>query len=180
MGAESGFRSLEVTLPWFPGALAGVNEKGLAVVCAPGSFDGGECRAPAAFLVRDCLRQFESLEPSIEWCATRPAAASAALLIADARGEVACVDVTAGERRVRRPVEGLLWSEAPRGDNTAKRLREEGTVSAARLGAELLDAEMRYRTPDVIVLDPAGRRLGRLVVDACPDVRWTSVIESQE
>jgi hypothetical protein len=88
---------------------------------------------------------------------------------------VACVDVTVGERRVRRPIEGILWSEAPRGDDSAKRLREEGTVSAARLAAELLDVETRYRTPDVIVLDPAARRLGLLTGDTSPDVRWSSV-----
>ncbi len=173
--AESGFRSLEVTLPWFPGALVGVNEKGLAVACAPGPFTGGGCWAPAAFLVRDCLRQFESLEPAIEWCATRPAAARAALLVADARGEVACVDVTGGERRVRRPIDGLLWSAVPHGDDSAKLLREKAPVDPARLARVFLDTERRVRTPDVIVLDPADLRLGLFAGDAAPDVRWASV-----
>jgi hypothetical protein len=178
VASAGGFESLELTLPWFPGALAGVNEKGLAVACAPGSFEAGECAAPATFLVRDCLRQFGSLDAAVEWCTGRPAAGRAALLLADARGDAACVDVAGDERRVRRPTEGLLWSAVPRGNEVAKSLREEAPVTPRRLAHALAGAEWRTRGPDVVLLDPARTRFGWLNTSAegdAADVRWTEL-----
>jgi hypothetical protein len=156
---EGGFRSVEVTRPWLGTALAGVNERGLAAAAleAPGGAVG-ECAAPAALLIQDCLERFESLDAVLDWCTGRPGGGAATLLLADAAGEVAGVEIAGAARRVLRPAEGLLLAgeDASQAGERAKRLRE-----AAPLGAELL-AGGRFTESESVVLDARARclRLG--------------------
>ena len=156
---EGGFRSIEVTRPWLGTALAGVNERGLAALAleAPDAAPG-DCAAPGALLIQDCLERFESLDAALEWCTGRPGGCAATLLLADAAGEVAGVEIAGATRRVLRPAEGLLLAggEASHAGDRAKRLRE-----AAPLGAELL-AERLFHECEVVVLDARARclRLG--------------------
>jgi hypothetical protein len=150
---EGGFRSVEVTRPWLGTAFAGVNERGLAAVTleARGGASG-ECAAPGALLIQDCLERFESLDAALDWCTGRPGGGAATLLLADATGEVAGVEIAAAARRVLRPAEGLLLAGADASDR-AKRLRE-----AAPLGAELL-ARRLFTGCEVVVLDARTRSL---------------------
>jgi hypothetical protein len=120
---EGRFRSVELTLAPLTTALLGVNERGLALACSAGPLEAGACAAPAALLARDCLERFAEVEAALDWCAQRPAACCAAILMADARGRVAGVQIARGERRALRPEGGLL------------RVRE-----AARVHAEPLEA----------------------------------------
>jgi hypothetical protein len=105
---EGRFRSLELALPELPTPWLGVNEAGLAVAATPGALGASACAAPAAHFARDCLERFESVASALAWCLGRPAAAGAALLLADASGEIAGVELTAEGRRVRRPEDGVL------------------------------------------------------------------------
>ena len=147
---EGGFRSVEITRPWLGSALAGVNERGLAAVAlAARGAAAGECAAPGVLLIQDCLERFESLDAALEWCIGRPGGGAATLLLADATGEVAGVEIAAVARRVLRPAEGLLLAggDARRADDRAKRLRD-----AAPLSAELL-ADRLLTESEIVILD---------------------------
>ena len=98
---DHGFASVEWTLPWLPGALAGANRAGLAgAVVSPGSEGELGCAAPAFLLLQNCLAQFETAANAAEWCERRPAGGRAQLLFADAAGGRAAVSIE-GEKRTR-------------------------------------------------------------------------------
>jgi hypothetical protein len=126
---DAGFASLEWTLPWLPGALAGVNRAGLAG--AAGAFtgaDGAACAAPAFLLLQNCLAQFETVENAVEWCERRPGGGRATLAFADATGARAVV-VIDGDKRFR----GEL--PAPP-DPHARRLVLDPAARTLRIGDE--------------------------------------------
>jgi hypothetical protein len=86
---------------------------------------------PAAPLALDCLQRFATLEACLEWCASRPAERPAALLFADAGGEVAGIEIAPGCRRILRPAEGWLavGGSAAAREAMGKRLRESGGLT---------------------------------------------------
>ncbi len=106
---EGRFAASELTRPALTTALLAVNEAGLAVATA-GRPTLGRCAAPAALLVRDCAERFEHVAAATEWCLTRPCAPGTTLLLADAAGDLAAIELSGErpERRVRLPVDGLL------------------------------------------------------------------------
>jgi hypothetical protein len=147
---EGLFAALEATRPWLCGALAGVNERGLAVVALPTPDDAGRV-GWAALLGQDCLERFETLDAALEWCASRPAGGRAVLLLGDATGEVARVSIDGDERRVRRPAGGL-WAESPSDPaRLAKILAEAPPANAEGLAACL--------GGEAVAVDVAARRL---------------------
>jgi hypothetical protein len=152
---ENGYRSLEIGIPWRVPALAGVNQHGLAVAASgvvSSSASPSSCAAPAALLVQDCLQRFDGVDKALEWCERRPAGGSASILLADADGVLARVDLEGELRRVHREMDGiLLGAGAP---------ARVASVEKACRASERLDAEALRRilaTPAgrVFVLDPA-------------------------
>jgi hypothetical protein len=123
---EVGFASVEVTLPWLAGAVAGVNEAGVAAAVATplaAPRERGLTAAPAWLLVQECLQRFDGLDASLEWCLRRPSAGAFSLLLAGADGEVAAVDVT----------------------DEGTRLRQRGAQSAVAGGTPAVAASLRKR-----------------------------------
>jgi hypothetical protein len=174
---DPGYRSLEVTQPWLGGALAGVNEAGLAAsgVTRPVA-DPGPVAAPALLLVQDCLQRCDTAEKAVEWCLRRPAGGRASLLFGDRAGRSLGVFVDGAERRVLHPTGGLLLPLDPS--------PEAAALEKACREALVLDgvAFQRIRTeaPDGLVwLDPERCRLGLLggpPATAEPDgVRYVTV-----
>jgi hypothetical protein len=157
---EGLFASVEVTRPWLSCALLGVNERGLAVAgVAPTPDPGGKGAAPALLLAQDCLERFEALEAAMEWCLGRPAAGPATLLLADARGDVAGVEIAGDERRVLRPEAGVLVCEKrAAGGDLAKLLRDAGLLDAAalarRIGGAAIDVRERLLVVDGAEFSP--------------------------
>jgi hypothetical protein len=150
---EGLFASVEVTHPCLTAALAGVNERGLAVAAA-GTRDATErCAAPASLLAQDCLERFEATRAALEWCLGRPGGGRGTVWLADARGELAGVEFAGAERRVLRPSEGLLVSGggAAREEELAKALREAAPLDAPALARRI--------EGDAVALDPRERRL---------------------
>ncbi len=171
---EGGFACAALVRPWAVAAFAGVNEAGLAVVAAPGSGIPGPCSAPGALLAQDCLERFSKVESALDWCSGRPAGHGAALVFADARGELAGVEIRGAARRVLRPDAALLgWADgAGAGAELEKNLRQVAPAGGAEL-ARMLAAS---RPPGfaTAIVDPAARRVGVLAVqDAEPD--WLSL-----
>ncbi|MBW1685222.1 MAG: hypothetical protein JRS35_09175 [Deltaproteobacteria bacterium] len=151
---EGLFASVEVTYPCLTAALAGVNERGLAVA-AVGTRDAAteRCAAPASLLAQDCLERFEATPAALEWCLGRPGGGRGTVWLADARGELASVEFAGAERRVLRPSEGLLVSGggAAREEELAKALREAAPLDAPALARRI--------EGDAVALDPRERRL---------------------
>lgn len=107
---EVGFDSAEVTLPWLATAVAGINSAGVAVAMAPRaeSYGGGVTagavnprNAPhAVLLVQECLQRFEDLAGCIDWCRKRPRSGNVSLIVADAAGHLARIEIEGVECRV--------------------------------------------------------------------------------
>jgi len=109
---ENGLASLEIVLPWLPGGVAGLNAAGLAVACSTldSPLSPQPYAAPAFLLVQECLQRFDSLEGAEEWCLHRPAGGRATILIADAAGGLAGVELAGAERERLVPQNGILAS----------------------------------------------------------------------
>jgi hypothetical protein len=163
---EGGFASVELTLPWFTAAIAGVNEGGLAAtwVALPGGFAAAECAAPAALLVQDCLARFDSIRGAVDWCIGRPCGGRAVIVLADAGGEVMAVEVDGRTRRARAAEAGLAFAgDDPQAAAELGALAKPDLASAAkRLGGR------------VAGLDPAGRRVA-LLDGTTGDCAWFEV-----
>ena len=161
---EGGFASIEMTLPWMSSALAGINEAGLAVVALGSTFEGGACLAPAVLMTQDCLRRLDSVDAALEWCRVRPAAGRATLLLGDASGEIAAVEIAGGSRRVLRPADSGVLAPGVEDAGVAKLVTEGQPVSLAHLATVACDAPFTGSAKSSgvprIGLDPAARRLG--------------------
>ncbi len=107
---ENGIASLDLATPWSVGALAGVNEAGLAVACLPlaAPQPSDVCHAPAFLLVQECLQRFSGVEAATDWCRHRPAGGSARILLTDASGRLEGVLVAGTERTTFVPEDGLV------------------------------------------------------------------------
>lgn len=118
---EGRLASLELASPLLACPWIGVNEAGLALAAGGGSRPGRDV-VHAALLARDCLERFEGVESALAWCLGRPAAPGACILLADARGEVAGLELSEAGRRVRRPEAGVLVLGGARRRELAKAL----------------------------------------------------------
>lgn len=115
---EVGFASAEITLPWLATAVAGINQAGIAIAMAPRSesYGGGvnagavnPRHAPhAVLLVQECLQRFEDLAGCLDWCRKRPRSGNVSLVIADAVGRVAKVEIEGLECRIVEPDSGFV------------------------------------------------------------------------
>jgi len=142
---EGLFASLELTRPWLLSTLLGVNERGLAVAVAESGTRGGRYAAPAALLAQDCLERFEALDAALDWCAGRPAGGTATILLGDAAGEVAGIEIAGSERRVLRPADGLLARDGS-GAELAKSLRDAPPGAALPADVACVDSGERSLT----------------------------------
>jgi len=157
---EGGFACLALARPWAVSAFAGVNEAGLALVAAPASGGPGRWHAPGALLAQECLERFAKVESALDWCSGRPSGYGAALVFADARGELAGVALRGGERRVLRPEAArLAWADAAsEGSELAKRLCEAAPGDAGALAGVL--AAGGPTGSAIALVDPVARRVG--------------------
>lgn len=169
---EIGFRSLEVTLPWLASAVAGVNEAGVAVAIAPRTAPprAGEGQAnsrdgeavSAVLLVQECLQRFADLAACLDWCTKRPVWGNSSLLLADASGEVAAVEVAGSVRRVLRAGEGLLVEGAQLDYQAELRkcvAEHDGIEPGAVSRIEVSGETGRMPTGAVVCLDAAEHRI---------------------
>jgi hypothetical protein len=172
---EGGFACLELANPWLVAAFAGVNEAGLAMVASSGGAAPGACAAPAALLAQDCLQRFARVESALDWCCGRPGGASAVMLFADSRGELAGVELRGDGRRLLYPESGVLaWEDARAGAlPLAKALREAAPASPAGLLRAFASAGGGRAAA---VLDPDAGRLGVLAAgDVTREPEWLAL-----
>jgi len=148
---EGGFASIELTLPWFASSFAGVNEGGLGVasVARVGDWTASECTVPASLLVQDCLARFDGIRGAVDWCCGRPAGGRAVILMADASGGVAAVEIDGSARRELSPKDGLIVAGGA--DDAADALRASVPFDHAGAAGSLGDC--------TIGIDPKNRRI---------------------
>ena len=167
---EVGFASVELTLPWFPSAVAGVNEQGLAAFAVPTAapapagarIDTGLGAAPAWLLVQECLQRFDSLGTAAEWCANRPAAGALAVVLQEAGGALARVEFQARERRLSPSDEGFdVAGEPPEAcERVRKQLEAGGWDATGRAAEDVLPGSRVVLAPAEATLrlvDPPAR-----------------------
>ena len=135
---EIGFASVELTLPWLAGGLAGVNDAGIGVAAATPTEAPrytGASAAPAWLLVQEALQRFDELDGAIEWCLKRPAAGAFGILLADRSGNRALVEFTGDSRRlVERGASVALHGGAASDLDEVRKQLESGADVAAALG----------------------------------------------
>ena len=102
---EVGFASVEITLPWLPCAVGGVNEGGIAavVVSQPGAREGDD--PSALLLVQECLQRFDDVTGCIDWSLKRPTSGCVRLVVAARTGRVVVIEID-GDRRTVHEVVG--------------------------------------------------------------------------
>lgn len=151
-----GFRSLELALPWLVPAVAGVNEAGLAVLAvgsnaavASAALSLHDGAAPPVLLVQDCLARFEHLVGALDWCRKRPVEGHATIVLGDASGARATVEVRGRERRVE-----LALGTGRAGLGEAAGI--EGWVGGARVATSATAAS---GVGDFVRIDPMARCL---------------------
>ena len=143
---EVGFPSIEITLPWLAGAVAGINDSGVSVVigspvAAP--IERGLAAAPAWMLAQDCLQRFVALDASLEWCLRRPSGGDFTLLLGDASGEFAVIDSSAEGCQLRERGMGPLVAGGSTEAQSSldKRIALGGTFGADWLADEGIGGE---------------------------------------
>jgi hypothetical protein len=95
--------SIDVTAAPLSGSHEGINEHGLAVAYNYGSFTGrAGARVPITNLVQELLEQCRTVDDALAHAARRPRTGGAILMLADARGEVASVELGPDALAVRR------------------------------------------------------------------------------
>lgn len=95
--------SLEVTKAPLAGSHEGINEHGLAVVYNYGSFRGrAAARVSVTFLVQHLLEHCHTVEEAIARMRDLPRAGGALLMLADATGDIAAVELAPDALAVRR------------------------------------------------------------------------------
>jgi hypothetical protein len=148
---EGGFASVELTLPWLAAAFAGVNESGLGVACVAeaSASNASDCAVPASLLVQDCLARFDGIRGAVDWCTGRPASGRAVILLADASGAVAGVEIDGPARRELSPKDGLIV--AGEAVDSADALRAAAPFDSARAAQSLGRCSAG--------IDPANRRI---------------------
>lgn len=100
-----GYRSLSIAYPTLVGAIAGVNEHGLAITVNQAFATDVRRSRPALFvtmLVSACLERASSVEEAIDEVLRTPVTNGAMLTLVDAAGRRAVVELSGSERRVRR------------------------------------------------------------------------------
>ena len=147
---EGLFASVELTRPGLVAALAGVNERGLAVAASGrGEPAPAGCAAPAWLLAQDCLERFAEVEAALAWCLERPGGGRGAILLADAGGSLAGVEFDGADRRVRRPEGGELLAAG--GGERPPRLRSAGGEATPESGPDagvvVVASERRLELP---------------------------------
>lgn len=156
---DAGYASLEATLPPLPGALAGVNEAGLAAavrtLCVA---EPGPCAAPAFLLVQHCLQHFDMVAKAVEWCLHRPAGGRAALLFADARTQQGLLLAPEGRAHLH-ATDGLLAAPDPVSGGPPL---EKELAATRRLDAAFFHRTLPHAAGVPVWLDPAQRSLGLL------------------
>jgi Acyl-coenzyme A:6-aminopenicillanic acid acyl-transferase len=103
-----GFESLEFTMAPFAGAVDGVNEKGLCITYdyAYATDTSPKPSVPLSILIAEALQRCASTSEAAAWIQSRQRWGAGLLMIADASGDIASMELSSTRSAVRRPADG--------------------------------------------------------------------------
>ncbi len=104
---KGGLRSLDFTVAPLCGAVDGMNERGLCVAMNYAfPVDSGPAGLPNSMVIAEALARCGTVAEAIDWIVSRPRWGGALLMLADAAGDIASVELSNTRSAVRRPPEG--------------------------------------------------------------------------
>ena len=107
---RNGWRSLEFTLAPQAGTVDGVNEKGLCITLNYAFATDASNPAPLITMaIAEALSQCQSVNEAAEYIARQPRWGAGMLLLADASGDLASLELTNTRSALRRPPPGQDW-----------------------------------------------------------------------
>src|SRR5690606_2851526 len=102
-------RSVELALMPLPGSVDGVNEAGLAITCNYAyAVDAGAPGPTITILVAEALSRCRTVEEVCEWFQSTPRVGGGLLMLGDAAGTIAAVEISNSTVKVREPVTDRL------------------------------------------------------------------------
>ena len=129
---EGGLASLDFTAAPLCGTVDGVNERGLCIAYNYAyTTDGPAAAPPISMSIAEALGQCATVGQAAERIAARPRPSGGILMLADAEGDVASLELTAARHHLRRPTEGedvLFHTNALRCDITRRAQIARGAV----------------------------------------------------
>jgi hypothetical protein len=101
-------RSLDFTLAPLAGAVDGINEKGLCITYnyAFCTDTPAESAAPISFAICEALEQCGTVAEAAAWITTRPRWGGGLLMLCDAGGDIASLELSSTQHYLRRPAPG--------------------------------------------------------------------------
>lgn len=105
---KSGFRSLDFTVAPFVGAVDGLNEKGLCITYdyAYANDSPKTGTAPISVAIAEALERCSTVTEAVNWICSRPRWGGGILMIGDAGGDIASLELSSTRSGVRRPCAG--------------------------------------------------------------------------
>lgn len=159
------YRSFDFTVAPLAGAVDGLNERGLAVAMNYAyTMDGGRPTGPISLSIAEALERCSTVEEAARWIAGRPRWGGGLLMLADAGGDIASLELSSTASRLRRPSAGsdALWHtnrfRAPemRGNEIPEEAVFDARAPRALRGRRVHDsAERRYARIEELLGDSA-------------------------
>lgn len=102
-----GFRSIEMTLAPMAGSVDGINEKGLCVVNNYGyTTDHAAPSGTMTMLISETLARCATVEEAVKLMSSRPRWGGGLIMLADATGDIASLEISSTRFQVRRDTAG--------------------------------------------------------------------------
>jgi hypothetical protein len=104
---ESGHRSIEFTVAPLAGTVDGINETGLCI-CNNYAFtvDTAAPTATISMVIGEALERCSTVSEAADWIGAQPRWGAGLLMLADAAGDIASLEVSSTRCHVRRPADG--------------------------------------------------------------------------
>ncbi len=104
---QHGHRSLDFTVATMSGTVDGMNEKGLCITYNYAyTIDEGPPSAPISMLITEAIARCATVTEAADWIISRPRWGGGILMLADASGDIAALELSNTQHRLRRPEGG--------------------------------------------------------------------------
>jgi hypothetical protein len=102
---RSGFRSIDFTMAPFSGTVDGVNEEGLCITYNYAYVNDfcGKGTAPISIAIAEALQHCSTVSEAADWIISRPRWGGGILMLADADGDIASLELSNTRWEIRRP-----------------------------------------------------------------------------